>query len=1039
MLGIFNILQKHPFYFNHFEYLSPTMRNKNTVIALLLVFVGICAYNLYWTYVQFSSEAKLKSLRTTAVVDTVAKQQLDALETDASFQKNYQKSVENSFTLGLDLQGGMFVTLEVGVEDVVKELAGKSAQDSSFQAAIACASDKQETAQQNFVPLFVDCFKEIAPEKSLGATFAISEGDLNISVASSDDEVVTYLNEAAQSAIDQTFNTIRTRIDQFGVVSPTLQKQESTGRILLELPGVKEPERVRKLLRSTANLEFWTTHNTLDAYRVVYQLNEKLKRDMGLVSTDSTAVDSLANDLLTDVTVPTDTLQQDTAATDTGFTSFTEQDGSGETNISDADRDEQIAKFKRENPLFGRLQVLDASQIQATSAYPAIGRALARDTAKINEFLRNEDNRDLIPDDMVFSWTFKEVEEDTDLFDLIALKQMVLDGEKVTNARADFSQRGEPEVSMNMNVEGSREWASVTENNIGRYIAIVLDGYVYSYPVVNGRIPNGSSVIQGNFTIDETQDLSNVLKAGKLKVPARIEGEDVVGPSLGVENINRGWQSFIIAFVITLIFMAFYYAKSGLVANVALIANLIFILGCSAAFTIVLTVPGIAAVVLTVGMAVDANVLIFERIREEMARGKTLKASIKSGFSNAFSSVMDANITTFLTGVVLFVFGVGPIKGFAVSLMIGIVTSLISALVITRLILDYYANKGGNAINFGFPFTTGLFDRLKLNMVKRRKTFYGVSLVLVAAFLTSMFTVGFKTGVDFQGGRRFVVEFLDQSTQEPASLNGTNVEQARQDLTAVFENNQPEIKTLSSDNQLMITTSYLVDDRDATSQVQNLLMNGLEQNFSQYSKRVISSTDVGPTVAGDIRRAAVYSIVFSLIIIFLYILLRFRKWQYSLGAIVAIFHDVIIVLGVFSVLSLIDLPFSLEINQALIAALLTIIGYSINDTVVVFDRIRENIGEMKSSKLTEVYNTSIDQTISRTLITSFTTFLTALILFIFGGDVIKGFVFAIMIGIIVGTYSSIFVASPISLDLLKREHALEEAGEEKNSRKKTKA
>lgn len=1004
------------------------MRNKNTVLALLLIFIGICGYNLYWTFVQFSSERKLASLeeQVTFSEDSLAQQQLDALKSDQAFQSRYQKSVDNSFTLGLDLQGGMFVTLEVGVEDVIRQLAGNNANDPAFEAAISCANEAQETAQQNFVPLFVECFREQAPGKSLGAIFANPERQISISTP--DEEVIQMLNEEAASAIDRTFNIIRTRIDQFGVVSPTLQKQESTGRILLELPGVKEPERVRKLLRSTAVLEFWTTHNTVDAYRVLYNVNEELKKVMGIVDeADVPAVDSLAqvDSTLTGEVDSALVAAADTADADTGFSSFTTDDGDN-PDVAQGDLDAQVEEFKRNNPLLGILQLPDPSQIQPTSAYPAIGRALGQDTARINRYLAREEVKALIPDDMVFGWTFKSVDEETDAFDLVALKQMVLTGDKVTNARADFGQQGQPQVSMQMNVEGAREWANITENNVNRYVAIVLDGYVYSFPIVQGRIPNGSSVINGDFTVEETQDMANVLKAGQLPVPARIEGEDVVGPTLGEENIQSGWRSFLVAFVVTLAFMAIYYSKSGLIANVALFANLIFILGCFAAFTVVLTLPGIAAVVLTVGMAVDANVLIFERIREEQAKGKTLKASIKAGFGNAFSSVMDANITTFLTGVVLYAFGVGPIRGFAVSLMIGIVTSLISALIITRLILDYYANKGGDSIKFGTPFTTGLFDKIKLNMVERRKTFYTVSGALLVIFLISFATIGFKTGVDLQGGRQFVVEFVEQGTQNPAPLTSENVEQVRQDLTEAFENDAPIIKTLSSSNQLMITSSYLVNDRDATDEVQRIMMEGLNKNFGQLDKKVISSQDVGPTVASDIRRAAIFSVVFSLLIIFLYILIRFRKWQYSLGAIIAIFHDVIIVLGAFSVLSLLDLPFSVEINQALIASLLMIIGYSINDTVVVFDRIRENIGEMKSSELDEVYNASIDQTISRTLITSFTTFITALILFIFGGDVIKGFVFAIMVGILVGTYSSIFVASPIAFDLLKREKAGEE-------------
>ncbi len=1002
------------------------MRNKNTVIALLIIFIGICAYNLYWTYVQFNYEGQISSLQERVEQkDSLAIRELDARLEDNDFQETYQKSIDNSFTLGLDLQGGMFVTLEVGVDDVVRQLAGSNGEDSSFVRALACANERQESAQENFVPLFVDCFREIAPNQSLGAIFASPERQISISTA--DEQVIEMLNLEAQSAVERTFNIIRTRIDQFGVASPNMQLQEGTGRILLELPGVKEPERVRRLLRSTAKLEFWTTHNMVDGYRVLFQANEKLKSIYGIVDEDSISADSsLVNDLASDSTLLAEA-DTDTSASDTSsFTSFTEEDAEEDlTELSDAERDEQLADFKRKNPLFGVLQLFDPSQQDPNNTWPVVGLANENDTSQINQYLAMDEIKVLIPDDMRFAWSYKSREDNERLYELITLKSPVLGGEVVTDARQDFDQQGKAEVSMGMNVEGAKDWATITENNVNRHVAIVLDNLVYSFPVINQRIGGGQSSIAGNFTIDEAKDLANVLKAGQLPVPARIEGEDVVGPTLGEENIQRGWKSFIMAFVVTLIFMAFYYARAGFVANLALIANLIFILGCSAAFTIVLTVPGIAAVVLTVGMAVDANVLIFERIREEMAKGKTLKASIKSGFSNAFSSVMDANITTFLTGVVLYAFGIGPVRGFAVSLMIGIITSLISALIITRLILDYYANKGKNSISFGYPFTTGLFDKIKMNMVGRRKTFYTISGALVILFILSFLGLGFKTGVDFQGGRQFVVAFFEN--EQAAPLSSSDVEQIRKDLTASFESDAPIIKTLSSSNQLMITSSYKVADREATEEVQNILMDGLNKNYSQFDKRVISSSDVGPTVASDIRQAAFLAVLFSLIIIFFYILLRFRKWQYSLGAIIAIFHDVIIVLGVFSLLGQLDLPFSVEINQTLIAALLTIIGYSINDTVVVFDRIRENIGEMKSNSLKEIYNVSIDQTISRTLITSVTTLLTALILFIFGGDVIKGFTFAIIIGIMVGTYSSIFVASPISLDLIAKERGKAEA------------
>ncbi len=1036
------------------------MKNKNTVIILLIVFVLICGYNLYWTFVQFGYESRLNSTRSAynkatlkasserSVEDSAAIKEFEALSEDRDFNATYKKAVDNSFTLGLDLQGGMFVTLEIGVENVIKQLAGNPT-DTVFSKAIEVALKKQETAQEAFVPLFVESLKEIDPNASLGSIFA--DPDRGINVNTPESEVVDFLETEANSAIDRTFNIIRTRIDQFGVLSPNLQKQESTGRVLLELPGVKDPERVRKILRSTAKLEFWETVPIQEAFPYIIEINERLKSVLGIVSeedsisNDSTFVTNdeegiLEVDGATDTSTEEDTSiasileEQDTVASDSfqGLDEALGGDSLGEDldNLSEAEIEERREQFKKENPLFAILQQPNPQSISPNS--PVVGYALAQDTAQINEYFQMEEIQRVLPDDVMFNWTFKSLEDDNgdplDLFTLIAIRtnlenQPSLAGDAISGAVQDFDalNPNEPVVSMRMNAEGSREWARITKANVGKSVAILLDNYVYSYPIVQGEINQGISQISGGFKVEEAQDLANVLKAGQLPVPARIVGEDVVGPTLGAQNIRSGIFSFILAFIITLIFMAVYYAKAGLVANLALMANMIFILGCSAAFTIVLTLPGMAAVVLTVGMAVDANVLIFERIREELAKEKTLKASIKSGFGNAFSSVMDANITTFLTGVILYAFGVGPIRGFAVALMIGIVTSLISALIITRLILDYYANKGKDSISFGYSFTTGLFDTLRINMVSRRKMFYYVSMGLVGISLISFFALGFKTGVDFKGGRQFVVEFNQDGVA--ADLSSRDVEVIREDLNQMFEGDAPIIKTLSSDNQLLITTSYLVDDREATGRVQEMMMEGLNQNYGQYDKTVVSSTDVGPTVASDIRRAAFLSVIGSMIVIFIYILIRFRKWQYSLGAIAAIFHDVIIVLGIFSLLSQVPLPINLEINQAMIAALLTIIGYSINDTVVVFDRIRENLGEMKSESLKKIYNVSIDQTLSRTLITSVTTILTALILLIFGGDVIKGFIFAILIGIIVGTYSSIFVASPISLDLIERKKA----------------
>ncbi|MDX1907171.1 MAG: protein translocase subunit SecDF [Bacteroidia bacterium] len=1007
------------------------MRQKNTVIFLLAIFTAICGYNLYWTYVQFSSDNKLKSVSepynqlmttkpdraTWTAEDSALENQYNDLMGDKDFQDNYKKATERSFTLGLDLQGGMFVTLEVSVDEILRQQASNP-NDTSLLRALECARQKAGQESRSFVGIFVDCYKQRYPNGSLGALF--SSEDKEISVGTSDADVARILESDAESAIDRTFEIIRTRIDQFGVVSPNLQKQPGTGRILLELPGVKEPERVRKLLSSTAKLEFYTTYSWRDAYPVLTNINNRLKQLESLKGITA-APDSAAQDSTTTPAPPDSTAVAaagDSAATDSADEIPFDQ-------LSPAEQEARRAEFRRENPLFALLSPANYDYFnQNNSETPLVGAALAKDTAEINKLLAREDIKALIPPKMRFAWTFKPIEEGSDYFQLLALfddGSPVLTGKEVAIARQDFDpSNNQPVVSMRMNQEGTAEWARITEANVNKHVAVLLDGFVYSFPVVNEPIRGGSSQIAGGFDIDEAKDLANVLRAGQLDVTARIAGEETVGPTLGAENISRGAWSFIIALIVVMIYMGVYYGRSGLIADLALVGTMIFVLGCSAAFTVVLTLPGIAAIVLTIGMAVDANVLIFERIREEMRGGKTLKAAIKAGYEHAFSSVMDSNITTFLTGVVLYSFGVGPIRGFAVALMIGIVASLISALIITRLILEYYANRGSGSLNFGFTWTVGAFDNIKLMMSKRKRGFYIFSGALTLISLISIFTVGFKTGVDLKGGRQFIVEFTTPEGQ-PAPLDNDKIEGMRRSLTQVFENNAPVIKTLRSDHQIMVTTSYKLEDRAATDEVGAKMLTGMDNTLPGVSKKILSTSDVGPTVASDIRDAAIQSVIFSLLMIFLYILVRFRRWQLSLGALASLFHDVLIVLGVFSVLSLVNMPFSVEIDQAMIAALLTIIGYSINDTVVVFDRIRERMNEDKTITTRQAFDTAIDETISRTIVTSLTTLLAALVLFFVAGDVIRGFVFAIIVGIGFGTYSSIFVASAIALDLIERE------------------
>lgn len=973
------------------------MKIKNTLIALLAMFSLICFWHLYNTYQSFSMENEYFSLPDSS---------RSSLEMDENFQSDWKYSRERSFTLGLDLQGGMYATLEISVEDLIRGLAGNP-DDAAFNEAIVTARQNKVNSQSSFVDLFVQALREKNPSVKLATYFSSQTSGINYNTP--DDEVIEYLSKSANDAIDQTFDNIRKRIDQFGVTSPNLQKLPG-GRILVELPGAKDAERIEKLLVSTAKLEFYETYTVAEAFPLIDSANNILKVIKGLVVVDTTANDTVASDKdpkkdSTSV-VKNDTMKKDTslAGNDTSL--------SGQDSLS---KDEQIEKFKKENPLYAKLlppnfEGMDPSQ-------PVVGYALVSDTASVNEMLAMPEIARIFPREMKFFWTNKPTVNN--LVTLVAIKvpadgKSKIDGSHISNAKQDFEdERGTGAiVSMVMTPEGATIWRQMTGANKGKCIAIVMDNLVYSFPVVQNEIPNGRSQISGNFTIDEAKDLSTLLNAGKLPTRPRLEGKEIVGPTLGADNINKGLMSFFVALAVTIMFMMWYYSGAGVISAIALMVNLIFLLGVTAAFQTVLTLPGIAAIVLTIGMAVDGNVLIYERVREEMLGGRNLKSAVGEGFSNAFSSIVDGNLTTLLTGIVLFAFGVGPIRGFAVSLIIGIVTTLIAVLLVTRMIMETWSRKPESKLSFGNNFTSNLFKNIKLKMTQRKKMLYTFSGVLTILSLVSIFTVGFKTGVDFDGGYQYIVKF-----EQPV-----DVETMRGSLTKAFENNAPIIKTIGGDHRVMVTTSYLVDDPSRASEVEKKMMDALNSSFSSAKPFIEKNTVVGPSVASDIKRAAIYSVLFSLLIIFVYILIRFRKWQYSLGGIASLAHDVIITLGIFSFLGWLDiLPFSMEIDQAFIAAILTIIGYSINDTVIVFDRVRENYREMKHASHGEIFDLSMDQTFSRTIITSGTTILTALILFLMGGDVIKGFVFALLVGIGFGTYSSVFIASPIALDLIERE------------------
>ncbi len=1027
------------------------MRNKTTIIVLLLIFSAICLSNLVFTYIAFDYESGLT----------------EAEMKDLPGNESYRQAKNNAFSLGLDLQGGIFITMEVVTEEILLKKAGSSV-DGAFTTALASADSIKATSDESLPNLFYQELRKsylaanandpnadslVAKNLLLQNYFTSDEN--NIEFGTLDDDILEILNDDVSAAVQNTFTIIRTRVDQFGVTSPNIQQEENSGRILLELPGVQDTARVRKLISNTAKLEFRTTHKFREIANVMQEIDQKVRDIKGMTAAteavndagadgDSTGNDSLngANPVAnadsaekdSNAADPLDNLlagDEDGAADDPNIFEQLAGDGAGDSEDS-ADyaasladtagmTDEQkLDRYREERPFLGLFDVLTAQNPDG----PVVGysRATRADTAAINEWLNHPEVKEIIPYNVKFLWEAKPTtknQNQEDVLALIAIKttdpdKAPLEGDVIVEAYQDFEPNSvKPAVFMNMNSEGTSKWADLTRNNENRSIAIVMDDLVYSYPNVNDPITTGRSIIQGSFTIEEAKDLANLLKAGALPVRAKVLGQNQIGPSLGADNLNKGLFSFLVAFLITIGFMFFYYSSSGLIANVALIVNLFYILGVSAAFNIVFTLPGLAAVVLTMGMAVDANVLIFERIREEQLAGKSFKAAIAAGFKNAFSSVMDANITTFLTGLILFAFGLGPIRGFAVSLMIGIVTSLISALFITRLILEYYANKGNDSVKFGSKLTLSAFSKVDMGMTRRKKVMYVVSGILVAGSIASIAINSFQLGVDFNGGRQYRI--LTQEEVNPSDI--------RKELTDAFEGETPVLRTIAADTTgyaLMITTDYKFDDPDATDDIEASILGAIE-NVAPGSKPMRRELNfVGPTVADDIRTSAYWSVGFSLLIIFMYILIRFRGVRYSLGAIAALFHDVAIVLGIFSLFGALDiLPFSLEVDQAFIAAVLTIIGYSINDTVVVFDRIRENFGNMKSADASTVYDTSINQTISRTLITSLTTMLTILILMLFGGDVLRPFMFALLVGIVVGTYSSIFVASPISHDLIK--------------------
>ena len=916
--------------------------------------------------------------------------------------------------LGLDLKGGMNVMLEVSVPDIVKALSNDS-QDPTFVKAMELAQARMEASQEDFITLFGQAFEEVDNGASLAAIFSTFELKEKVTYNSTNKEVLDVLRAESADAISNSFNVLRTRIDRFGVAQPNIQRvgSETSGRILIELPGVKDRERVRKLLQGTANLEFWETYENSEVYASLIEANAVL-----------------ADLLSVDEEVSEEASSEDVVAEETPKEETSEVDELLSEIESDSTSAAGQAEFEKNYPLFSVLSPnAQGSQI---GQGPVVGYAREIDREKVEEYLAMPQVQEVLPRDVKFRWTVNPVTfgsksegTATEFYQLIALKitnrdgKAPLAGDVIVDARQDYSQTGQgAEVNMTMNPEGARIWARLTKENVGRSVAVVLDDYVYSFPTVNQEITGGRSNITGNFTVEEAKDLANVLKSGKMPAPAYIVQEDIVGPSLGQEAIDSGMKSFLIAFLVVLLYMMFYYGVvAGLVADFALIANLFFVFGVLASFGAVLTLPGIAGIVLTIGTAVDANVLIYERIREELASGKGLSKAISDGYKAAFSAIIDANVTTFLTGFILFTFGTGPIKGFATTLMIGIVTSFFSAIFLSRLVFEQLLKKKDRQIPFTTAITRNWFQNTSIRFIEKRKVFYAISSVLILVGIISMFARGFDQGIDFTGGRTFTVRF-DESVKTEDIANS---------LKDSFDGVAPNVKTFGADNQVKITTNFMISDHSATidDEIENRLYEGLKVYANDgdlatfKAENIVSSQKVGPTIADDIKKAAVWAILFSLVVIFLYILMRFRNWQFSLGAVAALSHDVLITLGVFSLLYSI-MPFSMQIDQSFIAAILTVIGYSINDTVVVFDRIRERVGLYPKRDRVIVINNALNSTLSRTLSTSLSTIFVLLSMFLFGGEVIRGFIFALLVGVVVGTYSSLFVATPIAFDAQKK-------------------
>ncbi|HCM29946.1 MAG TPA: protein translocase subunit SecDF [Bacteroidales bacterium] len=1024
------------------------MRLKGTIWFFVILFVLASVFSLSFTLCTRRVENKAQdyayseetyrlaeklangdSIKKMMLVDSIARerqsQYLDSMMDVTVYnllvkKYTYADCKQKELQLGLDLKGGMNLTIEVDDAAIIKALAAKK-NDPKLDQALKNAQQRRIASNTSFVDLFVDELKKIDPNQPLVSYFLSRETSDVLNVNSTDQDVINYLKTEIQSAFDNTFIVIRKRIDKFGVTQPNIQKLVGQSRILIELPGVDNPNRVRSILQTTAKLEFWETWNLTEIAPRLEQANKRLAQILKTTDSLSLIGDSLAiNDTIKDSTK----LAQQTTDTSKLAQQLQSLDNKplGDTTAENV----ELEQFKKENPLFAYLNinVRKEGNQQFYGEGPLIGYAYSRDTARINEYLRL--TQDLFRD-VKFVWSAKPIADTRNVYELVALKvnpltnKAPLEGDVIVSARQDVDQYGNVIVDMQMNSEGAKIWKDLTAKNLGRSIAIVLDNLVYSYPVVQSEIPNGRSQISGNFTVEEAQDLATVLNAGKLPAPARIIEENVVGPSLGSEAINSSMIAFIVAFVLVLIYMIAFYGTAGIGACIALIINMLMTFGVLASIGATLTLSGIAGIVLSLGMAVDANVIINERIKEELNAGKGLRMAVKDGYKNSYSAIIDGNVTTIIAGVILLIFGMGPVQGFATTLVIGILTSMFTALFVTRLFVEILLDKGKN-ISFYHKFSQKFLANTKIDFIGKYKIFFSITGILFLAFIISLSTRGLQFGIDYTGGRTYVVRF-DQPVQ------ATDVQSALFDVL----NETPEVKIYGNSNQVRIVTKYLLNDTSKTAgiNVEKAIYEGVKGfykdpiSFEEFSTDnpnkvlgIMSSQNVGPTVAKDIQRSGIISIILALIAMFIYIFIRFRKWQYGLGATVALFHDAFFVTGIFSLFYGI-LPFNLEVDQNFLAAILTLVGYSINDTVVIFDRIREYNALYPKRSLKQNMNDAINSTLSRTVNTASTVLVVLLAIFIFGSEVIQGFTFAMIIGVIAGAYSTVFIASTIAWFILE--------------------